>query len=153
MALTKRFPVSKNFFLDEYVNQEFYTKWGETCIWWIRPELIRVDQFIRDRFNTPIHINTWATGGSRKDSGLRYPTTTVGAGDSMHKFGCASDLVFEGKPNSFYDEVREDIKKNWKNMYKPLGLTTIEADTQGWLHKDVRNILNQTELFIVPIPK
>ena len=144
-----RIKVSKDFYLDEYVTPEFYAKWGAKCIWWIRPENINVNQFIRDRFDIPMAINNWFIGGNRTQSGLRYPTTTIGAGDSQHKFGTASDKVFSGVSSSFYDEIREDIKTNFTELYKPLGLTTIEANTKTWLHTDCRNIPDQKELFIV----
>lgn len=140
MRRTKRIKVSKNFYLDEYVTEEFYQKWGKKCLWWIRPELITSDQFIRKRFGKVILINTWIHGGNRRQSGLRYPEAHIGADDSLHKFGCASDKSFLGVTPYFYDEVREDIKINFKRLYKPLGLTTIEKGTPSWLHTDCRNI-------------
>lgn len=143
-----RLKVSKNFYLDEYVTEGFYKKWGAKCVWWIRPEVIAIDQFIRDRFNLPIAVNNWVKGGSRQQSGLRYPEASIGAGDSLHKFGCASDKSFVGVETWFYDEVRKDIKDNYHELYKPLGLTTIEENTATWLHTDVRNT-KTTELKII----
>jgi hypothetical protein len=150
--MSKRLKISDHFYLDEYITPDMYIKWGDKAIWWIRPELVRIDEFLRTRFNIPMVINDWWVGGDRTQSGLRYPQATIGAGDSMHKFGVASDTQFVGKPNSFYDEVRQDIIDNF-DVYKELGLTTIEANTPTWLHKDCRNIPNQTKINIVPIPK
>jgi hypothetical protein len=144
-----RIQISKYFFLDEYLKPAMIQKWGAKGIWWIRPELIAIDEFIRERFGLPMVINNWILGGNYDDSGLRYPHTTEGTGDSMHKFGIASDTKFIDKPASFYDEVRKDIIDNWKTLYKPLGLTTIEANTPSWLHKDCRNIPNQKTINIV----
>ena len=147
--MLKRIEISKNFFLDEYVTREFYEKFGEKCIWWIRPEVIRIDQFLRDRFHVSMIINNWWNGGERQQSGLRYPVSGVGAGDSLHKFGCASDKVFVDKGPEWYSEVRRDIVKNFKELYQPLGLTTIEANTETWLHTDCRHILDQKQINIV----
>ena len=149
MANKRRIKVSKNFFLDEYVTPEFYAKWGVKCIWWIRPELITVDQFIRDRFGIPSVINNWWHGFYRDQSGLRYPEAEIGAGDSLHKFGCASDNKFQGKDHSFYDDVRADIIANFVTLYKPLGLTTMEVNTPNWLHKDCRNIKVKNKVNII----
>lgn len=145
----KRIKISDHFYLDEYITPEFYKKWGEKSIWWIRPEVIIIDEFLRNRFNKVMILNNWATGGDRKMCGLRYPEATIGTGDSLHKFGCASDKLFVGVNTSFYDEVREDIIKNWEKLYKPLGLTTIEANTSTWLHTDIRHIINQKKINIV----
>jgi hypothetical protein len=144
-----RIKISDNFFLDEYVTREFYMRWEEKCIWWIRPEVIKIDQFLRNRFGLPITINNWWDNGNIEQRGLRYPFTKTGAGDSMHKFGCASDKVFETAREEFYAEVRHDIVKNFKQLYQPLGLTTIETNTDGWLHTDCRHIPNQDEINIV----
>lgn len=149
MPKKKRIQISMNFYLDEYVTKEFYEKWGEKALWWIRPELIAIDQFLRMRFNVPMIINNWWSGGQRSQSGLRYPQATAGAGDSMHKFGLASDSQFRGKSPAFYEEVRDDIVRNFETLYKPLGLTTIEAGTLTWLHKDCRNIKVDDKPFIV----
>ncbi|MBN2814829.1 MAG: hypothetical protein JXQ80_12180 [Bacteroidales bacterium] len=147
--MADRIQISKNFFLDEYVTRAFYRKWGERCIYWIRPEVIRIDQFLRDRFHIRIIINDWWHGGTREQSGLRYPYSNVGAGDSLHKFGCASDKVFFEKDPEFYAEVRRDIVRHFDAIYKPLGLTTIEAGTETWLHTDIRHIPDQKQINIV----
>ncbi len=147
--MTQRIKISEHFFLDEYVTPEMYKKWGAKAINWIRPEVLAVDEYLRNRFGVPMVINNWFVGGDRTQSGLRYPSASVGAGDSLHKFGVASDKQFEGKPSTFYDEVRQDIIRHFAELYRPLGLTTIEADTHTWLHTDCRNILNQMEINIV----
>ena len=150
--MLQRIKISEHFYLDEYVTPEMYKKWYNKAIWWIRPEIIAVDEFIRERFGVPMIINDWYLGGIRYQSGLRYPLTNVGAGDSLHKFGVASDNLFQDKKPAFYEEVRQDIIKNFE-LSQPLGLTTIEADTATWLHKDCRHVPHQTGVNIVPIPK
>ena len=155
----QRVKLNEYFYIDEYISPEMYQKWGSTSIWWIRPELIAVDLFIRKRHGVPMIMNNWAIGGANKSSGFRYPVALIGAGDSFHKFGVASDNTWWlGDPlpqkeeykrqYAMSEKVRNDIKENWKELYKPLGLTTIEANTPH-LHKDCRHILNQTQLFIV----
>jgi hypothetical protein len=147
--MIKRIKASENFYIDEFVSREFYNKWGSRSIHWIRPELINILQFIRNRYGVPMIINNWATGGNFEQSGLRYPTAAIGAGDSLHKFGCAADPKFKDQEPEFYNEVRNDIIINWESIFKKLGLTTIEENTKTWLHLDVRHIPDQYKIFII----
>jgi hypothetical protein len=147
--MLNRIEISKNFFLDEYVTREFYDKWGEKCIHWIRPEVIHIDQFLRDRFHVKMIINDWWIGGERQQSGLRYPESKIGAGDSLHKFGCASDKIFVDMGPEWYAEVRRDIINHFMDLYQPIGLTTFEANTETWLHTDCRHIPDQKRINIV----
>lgn len=145
----ERIKITENFYIDEFVRPDFYKKWGARSIHWIRPEVITIAQFLRDRYKIPMVINNWATGGSRKNSCLRYPIADIGAGDSLHKFGGAADPTFIGQDPTFYDAIRLDIIQNWHSIFAPLGLTTIEQNTKTWLHYDVRYIPDQTKINIV----
>jgi len=166
----QRVKLSPNFYLDELVCPEMYQHFGEKARWFIRPEAIRILQHLRDRFRI-MTINNWSQYGTVSaemylafdsaialkyftQSGLRPWFITidgkqllnpVGAQFSQHKFGSAFDPKFT---NATPAEVRLDIIKHFASTYKPLGLTTIEANTKGWLHFDCRNT-NLNELFIV----
>lgn len=53
--------------------------------------LIALDN-LRERFG-PLVVNNWHNGGPRRDSGLRFASTSTGAAVSQHKFGRAVDFV------------------------------------------------------------
>ena len=135
----KRIKVSDNFCLDEFINPTTYNKFGAKSQRYIRPELIRIAQTLREFTGLPITINNWATGGAYKESGLRDFNTSTGAGYSAHKFGAGMDLKI-GKLTSH--EMAQIIIDNW-DIFKELGLTRIEnpdftkGKNRDWLHIDV----------------
>lgn len=139
--------VSKNFILQEFIPEEIWDRFGPNAIWFVDPRIIRIAQFIRDMYGLPVTINNWHNGGKYKESGFRLPTTKTGAKLSQHKFGRAIDIKFLDKPNSFYKEVREDIKKHEEEFIK-LGVTAVEEGTKSWLHVDCRYTGLDTILFI-----
>lgn len=139
---TNRYQVSANFFLDEYINPAFYKRWGTTSVHWIRPEVIKTDQFLRSRFGILTVNNWWIYDTNDPNdpnlftlSGLRPFDSGIGASYSFHIFGCASDKKFK---TITAEEVREDIRKYWDSLYRPLGLTCIEKGV-SWVHSDCRN--------------
>ncbi len=137
--------VSKDFFLAEFVPPVIYEKYEDKAIWFVDSRLFVMAQFIRDRFGKPITINNYLTGGSYQYSAFRDSTCTIGAVNSQHRHGRAIDFRIKGMSPQ---EVREDIIRNY-GLYRPAGLTTIEADTATWVHVDCRNT-NQETLLIVP---
>lgn len=138
--------VSKNFILQEYVPKILWDYKGENSIWFLDKRLFSLVQFIRDHFNRTVVINDWHRDGSLNNCGYRMPDTKMGASLSQHKFGRAADLHFEGITD--YQAIRQEIQDKWP-LFKDAGLTTIEADTQTWLHVDIRNT-NIDNLLIVP---
>ncbi len=167
----KRYPLSDHFYLDELVPPEMLYHFGEAARWFVRPQVIDVLEGLRRRFG-PVTVNNWSQWGKVSpgqfllfpleqkqkyftQSGLRQffvidqdgelIKNPTGADFSMHKYGLAADAKLK---NATADEVRRDIQKHFHSTYKPLGLTTIEANTKGWLHLDCRNT-NQDELLIV----
>ena len=135
----KRIQVSDNFYLDEFIDPVTYNRFGYKSQRYMRPEVIKVAQTIREFTDLPITINNWATGGAYKESGLRNFTTSTGATYSAHKFGAAADLKI-GKLNSF--EMADIIIDNY-DMFREMGLTRIEdakytiGKSRSWLHFDV----------------
>jgi len=135
----KRIKVSKNFYLDEFIDPVTYNKFGYKSQRYIRPELIPIAQLLRDYTKQSVTINNWAAGGAYKESCLRNFTTSTGASYSAHKFGAAEDLKI-GSMDSF--EMASIIIDNYDDIFKPLGLKRIEDPeyTKGkhrsWLHID-----------------
>lgn len=137
--------VSKDFFLQEFLPPEIFEMSPVAGIWFLDPRIIIIAQTIRDRFGKPVTINNWADGGAYKNSGFRDPLSDIGAMFSQHKFGRAIDIKIEGMES---EEIRKDILKNYYTVFRPLGLSTMEADTPTWVHVDCRHT-NQDSLFIV----
>lgn len=132
----KRVKLSKNFYLDEYIPEYMYKAYinkPHYLIGLLDPRLINVDQFLRDRFGSAT-INNWIGGGNREWSGIRTLESRYYSKLSQHSYGRASDKIFS---NASAEEVRQDIKQNYTELYEPLGLSCIEDDV-SWLHSDVR---------------
>jgi len=136
--------VSKDFFLGEFIPPEVLEKYPEKGIWFVDPKIIAIAQFMRDRYRLPIIINDYLNKGNYINSGFRVPSCSIGAELSQHRFGRAIDPKIQGM---FPEEVRDDIKRNWP-LFKAVGLTTIEADTETWVHVDCR-YTGLNELLIV----
>ena len=124
----------KYFALQELVGPEFFQKWGERSWEWLRPELLQTIDQIREKFGS-VTINNWHVGGVFKESGLRDFITSTGAGNSLHKYGCAMDCKFQGvKPA----EVQSYILSR-PEMFPLLTCMEDAEITKTWLHVDVRN--------------
>ena len=136
--------VEKNFTLAEFVHPEILDRWGAKALWFIDPKIFTIAQAIRDRFNRPVTINDWITGGLLVDSGLRQLNCQIGATLSQHKFGRAIDFRVDGIDPL---EVQQDIK-NFANYYQLAGMTTIEDSTPTWTHADCRQT-NSNEIFLI----
>jgi hypothetical protein len=146
--------VSENFVLQEFICPEIYNAWGEKSIQFIDFNIIMFAQRLRDKYGKPLVINNWHTGGKYKDSGLRRFNSKTGAKMSQHRFGRAVDikiLLANGTIDPKGGErLREFVKKNYLGMFSDI-ITTIEADTEGWLHADCR-YTGKASLLIVPNP-
>lgn len=140
--------VSANFSLTEFVPPEIYNRFGDKSIWFIDRKVINIAQFIRERFKVPVTINNWTGGGRFSYRGFDPPNGyRKNSSLSQHRQGRAIDLNVKDVE---CDEVRDDIIKNF-STYNKLGLTTIEdgAIAKSWIHLDVRQIPNATEVLIV----
>lgn len=135
----KRIKVSNNFNLDEFINPTTYERFGAKSQRYIRPELIKIAQVVREFTDLPVTINNWATGGAYKESGLRDFNTSTGASYSAHKFGAGMDLKI-GDLTSV--QMAQIIIDNYEDIFKPLGVTRIEnpeftrGKNRDWLHID-----------------
>lgn len=135
----------KNFWLHEFIPPEIYEMSLRNSTLFIDQRLVKLVQFIRDRFNKPITINDWMDGGTFINSGYRSLLCEVGAHFSQHKFGRATDLKIDGVSP---EEARRDIIANWNLFKEKTALTTLEAKTPTWLHVDVR-FTNMEHLLII----
>jgi len=128
-----RIKVSNNFYLDEFINPETYQKFEASSQRYIRPEVIKIAQFLREYLETPITINNWFDGGQYKESGLRDFNTSTGAKYSAHKFGAAIDVKTSLKPSELVKKIIDN-----EEMFMLTGLTRIEDTkfTSSWVHLD-----------------
>ncbi len=136
--------VSKDFSLAEFIPPDIYEMSPVNGTWFLDPRIITIAQFLRDRYKLPVVINNYLTGGQYQNSGYRDPLSSVGAMFSQHKFGRAIDVKVEGM---FPEEIRQDVIRNW-NIFKAVGVTTLEINTPTWVHLDCRYTGLDT-LFIV----
>lgn len=110
--------------------------------------MIEFMQFVRNRYNVPVTVNNWHTGGQFSERGFRLPNTSIGAKLSQHKFGRACDFNVKGMTP---DEVRADIL-NHQDEFIAAGLTTIEAGEYAptWVHADCRFTRSDEILIVKP---
>lgn len=131
-----RFRISPHFYLDELIDPITYSELGEKAIEKIDKKLIDILEYIRTEIGKPVAVNTWATGGQYKESGLRNPNTTTGAKRSAHKEGKAVDVKIAGMDaGEFYDWCLQ----NKQELYN-LGVREIEDHkyTPTWTHLGTR---------------
>lgn len=135
--------VATNFYIWEFVSEQTYNKWGNKSIWFVDKRLVVVTQELRVRIGLPITGCNWhdpPEGGPVYNwSGYRPPDCEVGADESQHRFGRGIDLKILGEENRGADILREEIEKNWKSIYRDLGLTRIESAQKApnWCHLDL----------------
>lgn len=123
----------KNYIIQELVTPEIFASRGQRAWELIDARAAQMLQALRDRFG-PCTVNNWHNGGSYKESGLRDPSTKIGATYSQHKYGRAFDCKFRSAtPHEVFDEVR-------RNHGKFQFITTLEDVTYSptWLHFDTR---------------
>jgi hypothetical protein len=137
--------VSKNFTLAEFVPPAIYEKYVDKSLWFIDPKIVVIAQFIRNRFGRPVTINNYLAGGVYQYSAFRDHACSIGAENSQHRHGRAIDFRIQGMSPM---EIRADIIQNFE-LYRPIGLTTIEGGTPTWTHIDCR-YTNTDSLLIVP---
>lgn len=138
------FKLSPHFSASEIFSRQMLIDFGQNVTWFIDPRLLTYLEFMRSRFGV-VHVNDWKYGGRWDSRGFRSPSDNEGGTMSQHRYGRAADITFR---SVHVEDVRNDIKENWRELYTPLGITTIE-DRVNWIHADMRYIPGQTEIFIV----
>lgn len=124
-----------NFDIKEFVDIKTYAKLGAKAIGQIDVRLVPIAQVLRDYFARPVKINDWAWGGKYQFSGYRPKDCREGSDRSQHRRGCAIDPKIKGVLSR---DVQNYIRENFVKIFKPLGLTTILKDTNGYSHLDTR---------------
>jgi len=145
----KRYKLTDNFYLDEFIHPDIYRKFGNKSVWFIDQRMVYIAQALRDDMATPAIINNWATGGNYKSSGVRVMAAKVGAKYSQHKYGRAIDIKFGSWQAT--KEAYDFILVN-QDKYMELGLTTLEniKYTPTWLHLDCRLTAMDQILIVKP---
>jgi hypothetical protein len=132
-----RVKVTKNFYLDEFVDYATYMRFLKTgkkhyALRFIRNTMITTAQKYRDTFG-PCVINNWAytqnPANIRQWSGYRSEDSPNYSETSAHSFGDAIDCVFS---KVTAEEARGYIKNN-RDAF-PF-VTRLEKDVT-WLHSD-----------------
>ncbi len=124
--------LTKNWTLEELVNNEFIQKIGARTNDFLHPELAPTLQKLRDKFGA-IVVNGTFNGNIYTESGLRSPATPIGAKMSSHRFGCAADL-------KFYDTTPEKVQDyivRHQSEYPTIKRMEDAKVTVSWLHVEV----------------
>lgn len=121
----------------EFVCPHVYERFGEAAWEYIDIRLLETVLFIRKGIGLPMTINTWKSGGTLSQRGLRCNLCDLvknkkNAYLSAHVFGQAVDFNINGMDA---ESVRQWLEKNKSKLPYPIRL---ERDTT-WVHLDVRN--------------
>lgn len=142
MKPTNRFYKCIHFKIQELVDPETYKLLGENAWSLFDPYLLSTMDRIRQRYNVPVTVNNWHTGGPFKDRGFRSSDSKTGAKFSAHRTGKAFDFDVEGKTA---DEVRKDILDN-KEHIDFMFINRIEIGVP-WVHIDLANVPTRIQTF------
>jgi hypothetical protein len=133
----------KNFIYEEFFPKEYFEEFKKNpnyYIWMMNSLDQRIPplaQFVRNRYDRGVTINDWVykKNGNYNYSGVRPLDCKDGAKLSRHKLGLCIDVKISGMEAP---EVQEDIIKNY-DVFKEVGLTTLEINTPTWTHLSVEN--------------
>ena len=139
--------VSNNFIIQEFVPRKIYQS-DLPPTWFIDERIIQIAQFIRDRFKSPMIINTWHTESKAQYNyrGYRPHDCPFGAKYSQHKYGRGFDHhLIEYSPQELFKDIIDN-----EQLYFDQGVRAIEKIdlTPTWLHIDIRHT-NQDKILIV----
>ena len=128
----------KYFNIRELVSPAVYQAFGDKAWILFDPNLLAVQDRLRERFGVCI-INNWAAGGNYSQRGLRHPLDMrilqkqgIWKPFSLHNYGRALDSHFL---NATVDEVRNHILNN-RSLYPEIKGIELRVN---WLHIDTRN--------------
>ena len=138
-----------NFILQEFVPKSTFKTHKENSVIFLDDRIVHLAQFLRDRYDKPMVINTWHTNKNNVYNyrGYRPFNTAIGAKYSQHKFGRAIDFHI---PRMEVKEIYEDIINNQGEMWVH-GMRGIEnvKETPTWIHVDCRltELVNELMIF------
>lgn len=134
----------KYFKLEELVYPEVFHARGVRSWELLNVKLLHTLDDLRAKFG-PLGVNTWHVGGDLVASGLRPWNTLTGAVWSMHKWGCAADL----HPRDISPlEMQREILAH-PDAFPHLTCMEDAQATVTWLHVDVRNHLQDSQIWVV----
>ena len=144
----------KSFSIKEFVPKGIWNRFRQRSIMFLDQKVVFLAQGVRDYFDRSVTINNWPwyqeNGAPYYNySGYRPPICPVGAPLSRHKMGKAIDIKVDGISAP---EVQKAIQENYENIFKPLGLSAMELDTDTWTHLSVEWTLIDG-LVLIPIYK
>ena len=157
----ERIRISKNFYLDEFIDPYTYFNTWDNGLTLVDNRLFDIAQLLRNLYGRPIGINNWwAYYYENKDrltiddiiynietrnylsvnkrskkiykwSGTRTDRTKIGSSRSAHRAFKAIDP--KGNPKKYFNIVKDNAEAFYK-----LGLRRLEdiSITSGWLHMD-----------------
>lgn len=128
----------QHFDLEELVSEKVFKKYGQEAWGFFDPRALKVLDWLREKLDKPITINTWVWGGNFDERGFRANLDTIvrNYNDegilycSAHMRGMAFDLDVSGMSAK---EVRLWLEYNKDKL--PFNIR-IESDV-SWIHFDV----------------
>jgi hypothetical protein len=139
----------------EFLPKTTFSIWGPKGMRFIDARIPVIVEWIREKYNLPVRINTWDDGGSLDGRCLRLSTNTAYTWHSCHTFGRAIDFDIPGLDP---EKIRNDILNLYFADLKTLGLTAIELKTPTWVHLSVSDFSLWPELSdingikLIPMP-
>jgi hypothetical protein len=134
----------------EFVPESVYLDRGEKAWQLIDIRLVENYDALKENLcrlygrDIAVTINDWLWGGSRVASGLRIPGQAHYSRYSQHPFGRAGDSVCEIPAQDIRDHIKAE------EIVLPHAACFEEFDGMGWLHMDVRNMINGHTYFFKP---
>ena len=145
--------MTKNFYLHEFIPVSIFSRYGNNSVWFLDNRLHLGAQAVRDVLYSAIvkprgefsDIKMTINSRDFNERGFRLPVTKTGGALSQHKFGRAIDFSIDAlRPGGAWEdfpslEVQRliSLPENWAIIR--LFFTTMEKDTVGWTHLDMRS--------------
>jgi len=140
--------IAENFIIEELVCKDVFDRFGQTAWQFFDPRLIITLDWIRNRLNKPVFINSWDSGGKFDERGYRCiqcslvqkAITQKRLYVSPHMLGQGADLDVQGM---VAEEIRQWLIKNKNIIPYPIRL----EDGVSWVHCDVQDTGQQVYVF------
>lgn len=126
----------------ELVDKATYTRMqgNESRIYRLfNPRLLKLVDYLRMNFNSPVTINNWYDGGTLDSRGLRLYNNGQTASNiySQHCSGNALDFSFDGITTK---EVHDFLRANWYTIQTEIGIDSLYVEEYHngklitWIH-------------------
>lgn len=144
-------------FVPKGLYQYAVTKWndGDLSIRFINPILIKIATYIRTKYQKPVQINTYNSGGDVDGRCLRLPGDANYMLTSDHNYNNAIDFNVVGVDSL---QVQKDVLNIYASDLIAMGVTGMENGTVGWTHLGISNLQQWTNISaingikLIPIP-